>query len=492
MKIIVSNQIFFPEREVRGQEELRSFCRSKLNFFNPKIIELKRLGFSIWKVPKTINCFKELKSGWYLPVGFLEELKKYGAENNWQLEIDDRRSEREISEVEKYCRIEPRLDQEKILEELLKRERAVLCAKPGFGKTMAGLLYLARRRQKTLIIVHTRALLHQWLKRIEDYFDLPKGMIGIIGEGKWQIGQMITVASYQTLLSRGAKSIADEFGLVIIDECHHVPAATFTKIASAFSAKYYLGLSATPYRKDRLDRMIGFYVGPVIEVEGVAKEEKSEKEAEERDKKDRNNLCPTEFSFHQTEFRVPNPDMIEFTELGTILIADKKRNEQIVKDIVRAIKNKEKCLVLTERVAHAESLLELIRKKAPRLRAVAVTGNMPKKKREEIWEEVRANKYQVLLATGSLIGEGFDWPSAEHLFLTYPFSWKGKVAQYVGRVQRATQDKECAQVTDYVDLRVPMLRAMARKRYRAYREMKLEAVDELMVRGDDGGAIKGD
>lgn len=497
IKAAISNQIFLAEREVRNQEELRSFCRSKLNFFNPKVIELRRLGFSVWGVPKMINCFKELKSGWYLPMGFWTELKEYCTEKSIELVVEDRRSEAEIGKVEQYCRIVAKPEQEAVLTELLARERAVLCAKPGFGKTMAGLLVFARRQQKTLVIVHTRALLHQWQKRISDYFDLPEGSVGVIGEGKWQIGKMITVASYQTLLSRGVKKIASEFGLVIIDECHHVPAATFTKIASAFAAKYYLGLSATPYRKDRLDKMIGFYIGPVVAATSVVKNDDEVMEAAdkgmdlfvktgglEQSKATSaavmiaGEVCPTKFVFHETDFGVANPDLVEFTELGTRLIADEKRNEQIADDIAAAIKNRAKCLVLTERVAHGDTLLALLRTKVPRLKAVVVTGKMPKKKREEILTQVRANKYQVLLATGSLIGEGFDWPRADHLFLTYPFSWKGKAAQYVGRVQRMTAGKTNAMVTDYVDLKVPMLRAMARRRYQAYKQLKLKPAEE--------------
>ncbi|MCL2110410.1 DEAD/DEAH box helicase [Microgenomates group bacterium] len=479
LTLVLSNEITIPLPKDRGLwwNEVRFFLRKQLNFPNPKIFDLQRMGFSIWKVPRSINCFTEKTLSWHIPLGFLPELLAFAASKNIEVSIKDQRILSPIPPV--TTDIIPRASQEKVLTKILTHDRAILEAKPGFGKTMAALLVFAQRQQKTLVIVHTRTLLNQWKKRVEDHFTLEEGDLGIIGEGKWHLGSKITIASYQTLLSRGTTSIVREFGQVIIDEAHHVPSATFTKIARSFCAHYYLGLSATPFRKDKLDKLMTFFVGPIISSgQSGSKESLLQDELlEGMTIPDNAQILSSDrlhLSLTSTAFSVPNPDLIDFVQLGSLLVEDLPRNQLILKDIAEGIKRQGKILILTERVKHAQLLHADIHHLHPDKKLILVTGQTDKKEREALYPKIKNNDFEILVATGAIIGEGFDWPDLDHLYLVYPFSWKGKLIQYVGRVQRLSEHKTSAYIYDYLDLHVPMLRAMGRSRARAYRNLGIK------------------
>ena len=484
IKATVTNQVSIPLPDLSksAAKDLHAFLRRELNFFNPKIIDLKRMGYSTWGTPKFINCFQELKSSWKIPTGFLGRLIQYAADpdHDLDLQIDDQRIAVPIEPPP--CLIEPKPEQDNILLKIEPYSRAIIEAKPGFGKTMAALLYFAHRAQKTIVIVHTRTLLQQWIKRIEDYFELadPGSELGIIGEGKWKIGSKITIASYQTLLSRGTKSLEKEFGLVIIDECHHVPAQTFTKVAKGFAAKYYLGLSATPFRKDKLDKLMNFYIGPILATDETGSQ--LNKDGYQLSTLPKESILPpekTHLLIRETKFFVEDDELMEFTQLGSELIADPARNQLILTDVGQALsKNKGKCLVLSERVGHCEYLAEELRRHYPKYKIALITGQVKKADRLQAFDDIKAGHYDCLIATGSVIGEGFDWPAIDHLFLVYPFSWKGKLIQYVGRSQRLAPGKTEAFIYDYVDGFVSMLKAMARRRHHAYRDLQISPLKE--------------
>lgn len=455
----IDNEIFLPLAQVDA--DLEKLIKKELAFFNPKIIELKRMGYSTWTVPKMIVCYRKLKTGFFLPIGFGPRLRQYVNSRNDELQLNDLRVEKPIEKIE--SKIELKDKQALALEKILKKNRCILEARPGFGKTMLGLQTLCERKQKTLIIVHTRALLGQWEKRINDFCKLQKGDLGIIGEGKWQIGEKVTLASYQTLLSRGTKEIKNEFGLVIVDECHHVPANTFAKVVKGFAAKYCLGLTATPFRKDKLDRLMTFFIGPIIPTESLTTNNEM-------------SLLPqaavkTKLIAPTTELTIPEAESKEFTELGTILATDKKRLKQIILDVEKAWQEKSKIIILSERVGHCEAIFAALQKRNKKMKLALVTGQMKKIDREKLFEKIKKDKYEIIVATGGVIGEGFDWPALDHLFLTFPFSWRGKLIQYVGRVQRVYPGKVEAVVYDYVDQNLAIFQAMWRKRVTTYREL---------------------
>lgn len=463
LTITLSNYIFLKLDNV--DEKLEGFLKRKLNVINPKFLSAKRMGFSVYKIPKMLYNCKKLKAGFVLPIGFLGNLKKYALENDFELEIDDKRVEREIEPLD--CQIELKPTQNLMLNKILRYNRVVLEAKPGFGKTMLALSYMTKRQQKTMIIVHTRALLHQWRKRIDDFFNLEASDLGIIGEGKWKLGEKITLASYQTLLSRGAKQLKNEFGLVVVDECHHVPAFTFSKVVREMAARYCLGLTATAFRKDRLDSFMNFYLGPIVE---TPKDSQITTHSEKK--------VPTFLKIRETQLVIDNDEDLEFTLLGTKLTQDNKRNKMIIDDVYEVAKSGKKCLILTERIEHCQLLAEMIAKKSKKLKIAIANGQMKKSEREEIIHKVKDNEYDVLVATGALIGEGFDWPQLQNLFLVYPFSWRGKLIQYVGRAQRYFPGKNKVYVYDYLDNYVGMFKGMFMKRKRAYLNMGVKLVEK--------------
>ncbi|HCS78940.1 TPA: hypothetical protein DIV55_04330 [Patescibacteria group bacterium] len=459
-QLVLKNQIFIPETQL--PDKLYKFLKSKLNFSNPQFYELERRGYSTWNTPRFLKNIERTETGILVPAGFLSEIQAFAIKNDLALQI---KNQQVIHKPISFkTKLQLRSEQQKISKELLTHDRVILEAKPAFGKTIVALYCMKWRRQKTLIVVHTRALLQQWKKRIEEWFELKNKDIGIIGENKWQIGNKVTIASYQTLARRGMNEVKNTFGLVIIDECHHVPASTFKKVIKQISAKYILGLTATAFRKDQLERLMTFYIGPIIKVTD---------EPTEQLENNKQNAVPTKLITKKTTFQINGKSTTEFTELANYLISNTARNQQIVTDVTSALNAGMKCLILTERIEHCQTFLELVRKEAKGIHAAIAEGNMTRKKRERLLKRIRQEKFQLLIATGKLIGEGFDWPELTHLFLAFPFSWKGKLIQYVGRVQRVSAGKSAAYVYDYVDFDVQMLKIMYFKRLRTYRALGL-------------------
>ena len=264
------------------------------------------------------------------------------------------------------------------------------------------------------------------------------------------MGNKITVASYMTLARRGVDEIKDQYGLIIVDECHHVPAHTFSSVVKLFPAKYILGLTATTFRKDKLEKLMYLYISSQVV---------SSADNKSIETSDSNQTIETQLITRKTEF-CTNTKVEDFQEACRLVIVDSKRNEQIASDIAEVLASGAKCLVLTERIEHCEKLLEAVRQKTKGVHAAIAIGVMTKKQRERIAMRMNQDRFQLLIATGKLIGEGFDWPAVSHLFLAFPFSWKGKLIQYVGRIQRSYDGKAIATVHDYFDDKVPMLKVM--------------------------------
>lgn len=460
VKVTLSNQIFIPDAFL--PTNLYKFLKSKLNFANPKFYELERRGYSTWQTPRYLKHIEITPEGILIPIGFLKEIEKFALEQQLQLKAKDDRTLLKTITFSSKLRLRP--NQQKIAKNLLKHNRVILEANPGFGKTMIGLYVMKRRKQPTLIIVHTKALLHQWKKRIETWFNFKDEDLGLIGDGKWQVGKNVTIASYQTLARRDIEDLKSQFGLVIVDECHHVPANTLSEVVKQFSAKYSLGLTATAYRRDKLEKLMYFYLSSTIVK--ATPDANSLKTTEAKIK--------TKLFTKKTRFILPDNISNNFNEIGKELIQNENRNQVIIRDVVSALEVRAKCLILTERVKHCEILLEQVRKSIKGIHAAIASGRMTKKNRQRIAQRMKQDRFQLLIATGKLIGEGFDWPELTHLFLAYPFSWKGKLVQYVGRVQRQAENKDVAYVYDYLDYEIPMLRAMYFRRLRTYRELKLD------------------
>jgi superfamily II DNA or RNA helicase len=338
---------------------------------------------------------------------------------------------------------------------MLKRDFGTLSAPTGSGKTIMGLYLIAKRRQPTVVIVHTKDLAHQWIQRIEQFLGIPGDQVGLLGAGKKRIGEKVTVALVQTLY-RMTDDVAPRIGQIVVDECHRAPSRTFTEAVTAFDSRYMLGLSATPWRRDKLSRLIFWYLGDVHhEVDKTQLEQEG-------------HILKADVVFRPTRFEPYVDPVNDYSRMLSELTADDARNRLIAADVEKEAREGEGiCLVLSDRKKHCEMLHGILRFKYG-LDAGLLTGDLSDEARKRVLENLHQGRVKVLIATGQLIGEGFDCPDLSTLFLATPIRFSGRVMQYLGRILRPSRHKGSARVYDYVDVRVSPLVAAARARQRVY------------------------
>jgi len=343
--------------------------------------------------------------------------------------------------------------QEQAVAAVLRRRMGVLVAPAGAGKTTIACVAIARRRQPALFLVHTSELAQQALRAAGQVLGLDPSEVGMIGGGRYSIGRRLTIALVQSLQGEIPAELAGHVGHLIVDECHHAPADAFSRVVSQFPARYLLGLSATPYRRDGLDAVIGYFLGPVVAT------------MDERALADR--LVKPHVIKRETGISVRGDS---FTELVSQLTTDVARNALIIGDVADAVAAGRRCLVLSDRVGHVEELATLLQ--AEGLTAAALHGKQGKRQRAQAVADAGAGELDVLVATCALVGEGFDCPRLDALFQATPISYEGRVVQYIGRVSRTAPGKKDAVVYDYCDQH-PILWSSWRKRAGVYRAQHL-------------------
>ena len=328
-------------------------------------------------------------------------------------------------------------------------------APTGSGKTIMALALIADRRQPTLIIVHTQDLADQWVNRVETFLNIPEAEIGRIGGGKKKIGTHITVALVQSLY-KCAEEIAPHIGFLIVDECHRCPSRTFTEAVSLFDSKYMMGLSATPWRRDNLSQLIFWHLGDV------------QYSINKNQLIDSGDILNAEIVERQTEFKAHHDPTKAYSKMLAELTADDQRNRLIASDVaIEAEKTDGICLVLSDRKQHCETLRALLTFRH-KIAAEVLTGDVDASQRVHILKKLAEGNIKVLIATGQLLGEGFDCPNLSSLFLTTPIRFSGRVLQYIGRVLRPAPGKHQARIFDYVDVHVGVLKSAAGARQRVY------------------------
>ena len=359
--------------------------------------------------------------------------------------------------------------QEKAMNELIAHEVGVLCATTGFGKTVIGANIISMLKTNTLVIVNRNNLLDQWKERLAYFLDINKKEIGQVGSGKENLNGRLDVASFQSLFKKdNIEEIVKKYGLVMVDQCHHVAAFSFEKVLKAIRSKYVYGLTATPTRKDGWHKIIYMQCGD-IRVRVSNKELKQNKEMEHTVivKKTNYKYIPTE-----------EKDKIQVSEILNDMCHNVFRNSMIIEDINKCVTEGRVPIVLTERVEHLKILKESL--ESLNVQVVVYKGNMGKKKTKEIQDIIKeadaSNKPRIILATSSSIGEGFDDSRLDTLFLTMPVSWKGRIIQYVGRLHREHEDKEKVIVYDYLD-NMKVLEKMYNRRLKGYKIAGYEIVE---------------
>lgn len=336
--------------------------------------------------------------------------------------------------------------QEEALKSILHHDFGVLEAGTGSGKTIIALAVIAQREQPTLVLVHTKELLYQWAERIESFLDTKAGLIG---DGNYDI-KPVTIAIVNSARKR-LKELPQNFGQICVDECHRVPATLFTDVVTAFNCKYSLGLSATAFRRDGLTKLIYFYLGDRSHIVDAQKLHSS------------GAVLTPEFIQRPTEFRYVYRG--NYQALLKALTANNVRNQLITEDIIQESQiSQGTLLVVSDRVKHCETLAKFLEKQ--NIHAAVLTGKMPADERAELVESIRNGEIKVLISTVQLIGEGFDCPDLQTLFLTTPIKFTGRLLQVVGRILRPAKGKQ-PKVYDYVDP-VNVLKSSAQARRLIY------------------------
>ncbi|MBW1988081.1 MAG: DEAD/DEAH box helicase [Deltaproteobacteria bacterium] len=346
--------------------------------------------------------------------------------------------------------------QEKAAEAALSRRFGVMALPTGAGKTVVALAVIAARGQPACVVVHTKELMYQWIDRAAAFLGMDPEEVGRVGDGQNRVGDRLTVALIHSLYSR-TKQIAPKTGHLVVDECHHVPARTFTHAVSGFDCRYMLGLSATPFRRDGLTPLIHCFVGPrVIEVKPVQLQ---------RD----GSILGARVCVRRTAFDYPFRE--DYGQMMTALCADDARNSVIAADVAAWVEQgRGPALVVSERKSHCRELAARIRAACPR--TDVLTGDTPGPARRRAIEKADSGELDVLVATLQLVGEGFDCPGLCALFLATPMKFSGRVLQVVGRILRIAEGKGGAVVFDYVD-RPGVLAAAYASRRRVYARLGL-------------------
>ena len=437
--------------------QLINFLKEELNFANTEFFIKKKIGRNTFGTERYFKFVEETENKVIVPRGFIGKLIRFCRENKIEHDfIDERKKKKEIpfsfnTQLREY--------QQSVIETIARKDIGVIVAPPGSGKTIVALKIISEKQQPALIIVHRKQLVEQWTERIETFLGIPKNEIGKIGQGKNNIGKQITIATIQSLskelIKAEAENILTAFGTIIVDECHHIPAETFRNTIAKLQTFYLYGLTATPFRKYNDGKLIFIHLGEVI-----AEIKSSEIST----------IQQAKIIIRNTELDVPfNSKTDKFETLSKILVHDSARNKLILEDVINELKAGKRVVILTERKEHIDSLYQYLKQS---FETITLSGEDSESSRSSKWKILKDGNYQVLITTGQFFGEGTDLQNANCLFLVYPFSFEGKLIQYIGRVQRS---EVIPIIYDYRDIKIDYLNKLFLKRNTYYRRIDKQA-----------------
>ena len=460
LKLVISDLIYIKRDDVPSG--LANRVLRVAAFHNPEFYKAQAMRFSTFDKPRLVQCAEIIGQYLALPRGCLNDLQILCDTHQIKTEVEDLRNTGESFKYSFTGQLKEH--QIKACKRVLKHSTGIISAATAFGKTVVAASIITQRSVNTLIIVHRKQLLEQWKERLVTFLDIPSEHIGQIGGGKNKPTNIIDIAIVQSLNQKG--SVRDEvenYGQVIVDECHHISAFSFERVMRKVKAKYVLGLTATPERKDGHHPILFMQCGP-IRYKMTAKEQARHR--------------PFKYVVYvkNTNLYVDSLSMtLQIHELYEILISDTSRNEQIVKDILFSINDKRSPLILTERTEHVQLMASKLEEHVDHV--IILKGGMGVKQTRQVREKIESipeNESRVIVATGSYIGEGFDDSRLDTLFLAMPISWKGTLQQYVGRLHRLHEGKSEVRVYDYVDSKLPIFASMFKKRQKGYADMGYE------------------
>lgn len=467
IEFVRSNMLYIPTEalSVKAQNHLKRLAAFK----NPDFYRSQAMRLPIYNKPRIICTADTYEHYIALPRGCEEALCDLLDSVSVSYSFNDKTN----SGIEIQAEFNGTLrdEQKPAADAMMEHNTGILSATTAFGKTVVASYLIGKRKTNTLILVHTQSLMTQWQKSLEQFLTLNveppeqgksrgrKKMwspIGTLGAGKNTLNGVVDVAVMQSLINGDeVKELVRNYGMIIVDECHHVSAVSFEKILKFADARYVYGLTATPTRQDGHHPILFMQCGPIrYRVDAKSQAEKRSFE---------HYLIP-----RFTSFRSTDQDK-SIAEIYKDLAESEFRNSYIINDIKEALKNGRTPIVLTERREHVLLLADRLFGECKNI--VTLFGTASQKERREKSEQLKGipdNEPLVIIATGKYVGEGFDFPRLDTLFLALPISWKGKVAQYAGRLHRNFPGKTEVQIYDYVDIHIPMLEKMYQKRLKGY------------------------
>lgn len=452
--LILANHNYFKLAELPSP--LAARLKRLASFSNPVFFKTQALRFSTHGIPRYITCARIEQGYLSIPRGCLDEALELLKEQDITAVIDDKRETgRKLKSVKFLGTL--RKEQSKAVNIIAKYNTGVLHAPTAFGKTVVAIGLINKRKVNTLILTHSRQLLEQWQIRLKSF--LSNSEVGVIGGGKKKPTGKIDVATYQSLINKKDNTVdplIQDYGQVIIDECHHVSAPRFEMVLNEVRAKYVLGLTATPDRQDGHQKIIFMLVGPIRHKVKSNHTEKFEQ-----------HVVVTQLVNESSPTLVNSEERPRISDVYRWIMEDNNRTQKIVDDVISTIGKGKHPLILTERREHAEMINQLLIGRG--VHSVILRGAMRAKERKAANEQIE--NAQAIVATGKYIGEGFDLPRLDTLFLAMPIAWKGLLTQYAGRIHRESENKDSVTIFDYVDSSIPMLERMFRKREKGYKAM---------------------
>lgn len=462
LQVTLANMVYFQKDEL--PQALANRLIRLAAFQNPEFYKAQAMRFAVWDKPRIIACAENFPKHIALPRGCLDDALSLLTTNGIQSVVLDQRFQGTSIDVQFAGTL--RVDQEVAVAEMLRHPIGVLCAPTAFGKTVTAAAMIARRGVNTIILVHRTELLTQWQERLQVFLAVDKNTIGRIGGGKTKPTGKIDIAVMQSLVKNDELgALLDTYGQVIVDECHHVGAVSFDLLMRRSKAKFVLGLTATPIRRDGQHPVIFMQCGPI------------------RYTAQRPESAPQRLEVHPIRFlkHIGTPEDAGIQDVFTKLVTDAERTQSIVEKVLECYKQGRKILVLTERTDHLNAIAEVLKLEVSRV--FILHGRMSRKQRTATTTELDtlpSSAARILLASGKLVGEGFDHPALDTLALAMPVSWKGTLQQYVGRLHREHSAKTDVRVLDFIDMGHPALIRMWEKRLRGYEAMGYAVAPTLL------------
>jgi superfamily II DNA or RNA helicase len=454
LKAVLAQRLFIEKEGLPAS--LVSRLKRVAAFQNPEFYKRQKLRLSTARTPRIIVCAEELPKHIALPRGCVDDVRSLLEHNGSRLACDDQRNRGRKIRVSFEGALTA--EQESAVQSVLAHELGVLVAPPGAGKTVMGAAIVAARRVNTLVLVHRRPLLDQWINQLALFLGIDPIEIGRIGGGKNRPTGTIDVAMMQSLVREGAVNEGvGEYGQVIVDECHHVPAVSFERVLASARARFVVGLTATPRRRDGHHPIATFQLGParhVISPKALAATRPFAQKLIVRD----------------TQIHCPQEEAPSIQSIYRAVASDRARGQLVARDVQLVLEEGRWPIVLTERKDHLNLLYDLLCGVCEQV--VALRGGPGSRRRaRSAAVALSGDRSRVIVATGRYVGEGFDDPRLDTLFLAMPISWKGTVIQYAGRIQRLHPGKREVRIYDYVDRNVPVLDRMFRRRLTGYRSL---------------------